>query len=143
MRFQVPQFIEIEDKIFGPLTIKQFIYMAGGAGMSIIFYLFMPLWAALFFIIPIMSFSSALAFYKINNKPFIFVVESGFKYLLNTKLYIWRHQQQEAKKQKELSPATPAAFIPKLSESKLKDLSWSLDTKEAINPVTRDTNKES
>ncbi|MBA3550632.1 PrgI family protein [Patescibacteria group bacterium] len=143
MKFQVPQFIEVEDKIFGPLTIKQFIYMAGGAGMSIIFYLFMPLWLSLFFIIPIMGFSSALAFYKINNKPFIFVVESGFKYFLNPKLYIWRHQQQEAKQQKEVTPATPVAFIPKLSESKLKDLSWSLDTKEAINPVTRDTNKES
>ena len=34
MRFQVPQFIEIESKIFGPLTFKQFIYLAGGGGRN-------------------------------------------------------------------------------------------------------------
>src|SRR3989338_737591 len=27
MQFQVPQFIEVEDKIFGPLTLKQFFYV--------------------------------------------------------------------------------------------------------------------
>ena len=41
MRFQVPQFIEIEDKIFGPLTIKQFIYIAGGAGLCFILFRFL------------------------------------------------------------------------------------------------------
>jgi hypothetical protein len=29
MEYQVPQFIEVEDKIFGPLTWKQFIYWVG------------------------------------------------------------------------------------------------------------------
>jgi len=32
MRFEVPQFIEVEDKIFGPFTWKQFIYLMGGEG---------------------------------------------------------------------------------------------------------------
>ena len=36
MQFQVPQFIEIEDKIIGPFTVKQFIYLVGGAGMDFI-----------------------------------------------------------------------------------------------------------
>src|SRR3989344_2665997 len=34
MEYQVPQFIEVEDKIIGPLTLKQFIYLAGEAGFS-------------------------------------------------------------------------------------------------------------
>ena len=38
MRFEVPQFIEIEDKIIGPLTWKQFIYLAGGVGALLILY---------------------------------------------------------------------------------------------------------
>ena len=42
MQFQVPQFIEIEDKIFGPLTFKQFIYLAGGVGASIVLWLYIP-----------------------------------------------------------------------------------------------------
>ena len=42
MRFEVPQFIEIEDKIFGPLTWKQFIYLAGGAGFGVIAFFLLP-----------------------------------------------------------------------------------------------------
>jgi hypothetical protein len=48
MRFQVPQFIEVEDKIFGPLTVKQFIYLAGGAGLVFILYHFLPTWISIF-----------------------------------------------------------------------------------------------
>jgi hypothetical protein len=141
MRFQVPQFIEVEDKIFGPLTIKQFIYIAGGIGLSVIFYLFVsPFIFALIFIIPVMSFALMLAFYKVNNKPFVVVLEAAFKYLMNPKLYLWRHQN------KVIEPAlgdseTAAAFIPKMSESKLKDLTWSLDTKEPLIPIPRETKK--
>src|SRR3990172_12458701 len=43
MQFQVPQFIEIEDKIFGPLTFKQFIYVAGGAGACYLLWRVLPL----------------------------------------------------------------------------------------------------
>ena len=42
MRFQVPQFIEVEDKIFGPLTFKQFVYVTGGVGLAVILFLFLP-----------------------------------------------------------------------------------------------------
>jgi hypothetical protein len=40
MRYQVPQFIDVEDKVIGPLTIKQFIYLAGGAGMCFVIFHF-------------------------------------------------------------------------------------------------------
>jgi hypothetical protein len=64
MKYQVPQFIEIEDKIFGPLTIKQFLYVAGGAALCFILWNFLPFYISIFFIIPIGSFFLALAFYK-------------------------------------------------------------------------------
>lgn len=137
MRFQVPQFIEVEDKIFGPLTLKQFIYLAGGGGLSFVVYVFLgSVTLSIVPIILIMAISGALAFYKINNKPFVTVVEAAFKYYLGSKLYIWR----KADKQK---PQTTAAevkdaknyasiMVPKISDSKLKDLSWSLDIKESM-----------
>jgi len=34
MRFEVPQFIDVEDKLFGPLTFTQFVYLAGSGGIS-------------------------------------------------------------------------------------------------------------
>ena len=93
MQYQVPQFIEVEDKIFGPLTLKQFIYLAGGAGLSFVIYeIVSSLVLAFIPIVIIMTLSAALAFYKVNNKPFIFLVESAFKYMMSTKLYIWKKE---------------------------------------------------
>ena len=34
MQFQVPQFIETEDKVVGPLTLRQFMYIAGAGAAS-------------------------------------------------------------------------------------------------------------
>ena len=134
MRFQVPQFIEVEDKIFGPLTIKQFIYLVGGAGLSFIAYTFIkPIYISILIILPILGFTLALAFYKINNKPFINVVEASFYYFFNNKLYIWRKVDKKIQ-QKTQDPnriqGGAAIFVPKLSDSKLKDLAWSLDVNE-------------
>lgn len=139
MRFQVPQYIEVEDKLFGPLTFKQFIYVAGGIGICVLLFTFLPKFLALLFSAPVAALAGALAFYKYNDKPFADFLESFFKYATTSKLYVWK---------KEDTPVSPSAapkqgpidqvYVPKLSESKLKDLSWSLDIKENKNPVTED-----
>ncbi len=139
MRYQVPQFIEVEDKIFGPLTLKQFIYVAGGIGASIALYLFLPWYLFTVPILVILGFSLALAFYKINNRPFIFAMESWFNYTLHPKLYIWHKEEQNvALPTAENETEMPTSFIPKLGDSKLKDLAWTLDVRQAENPVTSD-----
>lgn len=135
MRFQVPQFIDVEDKIFGPLTLKQFIYLAGGAGFSFVVYRVLGSFLlAIFPVIIVMAFSAALAFYKINNKPFINVVEAAFKYYFGNKLYIWRKDQNtkvQPKTDEEIKQYA-GVMVPKISDSKLKDLTWSLDIKESM-----------
>jgi hypothetical protein len=136
MRFQVPQFIEVEDKIFGPLTIKQFIYLVGGAGLSFIVYtLIGNLFISIIVILPIMAFAIALAFYKINNKPFINVVEAAFSYILNSKLYVWKKVEKPIEAKKAADNIVADFYVPKLSDSKLKDLTWSLDIKQSANPA--------
>ena len=137
MRFQVPQFIEVEDKIFGPLTLKQFIYLAGGGGLSFLIYVFLnSLLLSAIPIIAIMPVSGALAFYKINNKPLVNVVEAAFKYYIGNKLYIWKKEEkrQPQNTQAALKDAKSYAsiMVPKISDSKLKDLTWSLDIKESL-----------
>ncbi len=134
MRYQVPQFIEFEDKIFGPLTLKQFVYIAGGAGLAFIIYRVLPsIFLSAIPMLLVLTFSAALAFYKVNNKPFITVVEAAFKYLIGTKLYIWK----KVDKKPGNNPAQEAKeyagiMVPKISDSKLKDLTWSLDIKESL-----------
>ena len=137
MRFQVPQFIEVEDKIFGPLTLKQFIYIAGGAGLSFLIYVLLnSLIFAVLPIIAVMSISLGLAFYKLNNKPLINVAEYAFKYYIGNKLYIWK--KEDKPRPKTQADATKDAknfasiMVPKISDSKLKDLTWSLDIKESM-----------
>lgn len=135
MRYQVPQFIEVEDKIFGPLTFKQFAYVAGGASMCFIIYKFVPsIILASMIMVPVGSLSLALAFYKVNNRPFIDTVEAAFKFFLGSKLYIWRRVDKPHEETiKEIAEkAVPTLYVPRLSDSKLKDLAWSLDINETI-----------
>jgi len=136
MHFQVPQFIEVEDKIFGPLTFKQFVYIAGGAGLCFIEWVYSPIkFIAILFIIPTAAFALALAFYKVNSRPFILILEAAFRYLLNNKLFLWKKQPRKKVKAEETAIQTQtqrALTIPKLSESRLKELAWSLDVKETI-----------
>ena len=133
MRFQVPQFIEIEDKIFGPLTFKQFIYIGGGVGICVILFLLLPKFLAILIALPIFLLSAALAFYKVNDKPFINVVEAFVKYTLTNKLYIWKKEPKTKEPNKtEDDKQYASIMVPKISDSKLKDLTWSLDIKESM-----------
>lgn len=142
MRFQVPQFIEIEDKIFGPMTFKQFVYVAGGIGVAVVLFVLLPKFLAILISLPIVAFGAALAFYKINGKPFINVVEAFVKYTLTNKLYLWKKEDRKpVAGQREIKPLDQV-YVPKLSESKLRDLSWSLDIKENVNPTTEDSGSQ-
>ena len=134
MRFQVPQFIEVESKIFGPLTLKQFIYLAGGAGIIFLLYVILPFFLTVLLAIPVAAFSLALAFYKVNNQPFVRVIENALKFFSASRIYIWKKSEPKKKNAKEEQQATqtPQIYVPKLTKSKLKDLAWSLDIKEEI-----------
>lgn len=132
MKYQVPQFIEVEDKIFGPFTFKQFIYLAGGGGVCLSVYKLMPLFWGAFIMIPAVAASLALAFYKPNNRPAIQMLESAFNFFRTTKLYIWRKIDKKPDQKAPIVPVSSSVLVPKISESRLKDLAWSLDINETI-----------
>lgn len=91
MQFQVPQFIDVEDKVFGPFTVKQFVYMVGGAGLSFIAYRIVGSFSvAMIFIAPILGLSFALAFVKIHNREFIEVIQSFVIFTFTNKMYLWK-----------------------------------------------------
>lgn len=136
MRFQVPQFLEIEDKLFGPLTFKQFIYLAGSVGIAVVLFMLLPNFLALLLSTPIVAFGGALAFYRINDKPFIAVVEAFIKFHTTGKLYLWQKEEKVPTAANRAEKPIEQVYVPKLSQSKLKDLTWSLDIKENNNPVT-------
>jgi hypothetical protein len=93
MRFEVPQFIEIEDKIFGPLTWRQFLYLGGGVGMGAVLFFTTPFIIFLIFGLPLALLAGALAFYPVNNRPFSFFLEAIIGYLGGNKLYLWKQKR--------------------------------------------------
>ncbi len=133
MQFQVPQFIEVEDKIIGPLTFKQFVFIAGGFGTAYVLWRVLPLILAAPLIAGVGALAASLAFFQYNGRPFILALENGFYYMLHPKLYLWNN---ERKKKAAIKPVSAAAradlYIPKLSDSRLHELAWSLDIKERI-----------
>lgn len=132
MQFKVPQFIDIEDKIFGPFTFRQFAFLIGGGGIIFVVYKLLPLWIGIFLILPVAGLTVCLVFVKINSKPFIYYLEASFNYLFSSKLYLWK--QRLVKKgdiqDEDVQMPTTISNVPMLSESKLKDLSWSLDVQD-------------
>jgi len=136
MQFKVPQFLDIEDKIFGPFTFSQFVYLAGGGGLCFIIYKLFGFLLGLIPILIILAFSLALTFYRPNNKPLVDMLESALKYAVQDKLYLWKRRkikinpkakEIERKEEEEEEEIIKKHNMHHLGESKLRDLAWSLD----------------
>jgi hypothetical protein len=85
------------------------------------------------FMIPAVVLGLALAFYKVNDRPFIVVMEHALQYFFGNKLYLWKQREIVAPKAPENAAVTASMTtlaVPKLSQSRLKDLSWSLNIKD-------------
>ncbi len=137
-RFTVPQFIEVEDKIFGPLSLKQFVYLLGGGAGLFILYVFLPFVIFIFLGIPLAALAGAFAFLKVNNQPFITVAANAIAYYVGSRLYVWQKPAEPKKRIQELArakeglPTGPMLAVPKISEAKLRTLAWSLDVKRNV-----------
>lgn len=131
-QFQVPQFITIEDKIIGPFTAKQFFYLLAGGGIGIVARITLPSFISIPIIVLVGAFALVLAFLKIQEQPFPAIVKNAIKYAFRPRLYIWRHEEKKGKKL-SVSPTEREVTIratPKLSQSRLTDLAWSLNIKD-------------
>jgi hypothetical protein len=140
MQFRIPQFIDIEDKVFGPFTFKQFGYLLGAIAFAYIFWKLIPY--KLISILFILLFSGtflALAFVKINSRPFADVLESAYKFVIGEKTFIWQKANKEeelakiqAIREREMVKANAKKIESKvITEDKLRELSSKLDILEA------------
>lgn len=132
MKYQVPQFLEIEDKIFGPFTLKQFLYAGAGIAIGFVFWTTFPRFLAILLGAPFVSLFFGLAFWKVNDRPLVVAIEHFFKYLFAPKLYLWKKREKTPEKQAAEVIQRASLDVPKLSNSKLKDLSWGLDIHETL-----------
>lgn len=110
MRFEVPQFIEIEDKIFGPFTWKQFVYLAGGVGLAVVILFTLPLFLFILIGVPAGSLAILLAFYPVNNRPFSTFLEAMLTFYNNTKIYHWHKKATIVYTNKPSEPDRASAY---------------------------------
>ena len=133
MQYPVPQFQDVEDKVIGPLTFKQFVYILGGGGLSYVILMTVPKGLNILLIAIVAGFSLSLAFYKINRQPFINILEAAFYYSIKNKLYLWSHSKPKKKTAKEYNPrAELPVEVPNMGNSQIKDLAWNLDINENV-----------
>jgi len=132
MQFQIPQFTEIEDKVIGPLTIKQFLYLL--AGVLVIFILFKTLNFFVFIIlaIPVAAISFALAFIRINHQPLASTMKNFFRFVKKPDFYIWKKPEpQKTKEEKpllEIIKKEPINRKEKLiHREKLQEIGWRIE----------------
>lgn len=96
MQFRLPQFLDIEDKVFGPFTLRQFAYMLGAVAFAYIFWKLIPIkLVAILFILVFSGTFLALAFVKIHNRPFADILENAYKFVIGGKTYIWQKEKTE------------------------------------------------
>jgi hypothetical protein len=146
MRFVVPQFIDVEDKVVGPLTFKQAAYVVGAGGFGLMLVTSVGFVWGVVLGTPIYALAGALAFVKINNRPFSLALFSMLNYALHKKLYLWKKterpipQSTKLPSETEKDAHTIAHTIQHNTQSRLKELAWTLDTQQTTQRDAFDTN---
>lgn len=90
MQFQVPQFIETEDKIVGPLSLRQFGYLGTAAGISAVLFFVLQTWLWAVISVPVLGAGLALAFAKVNGRPISAYVRALFQSIWSPSVYVFR-----------------------------------------------------
>lgn len=119
MMFNVPQFIDIEDKIAGPLTWRQLLWMIGLGAILLVLFNVLEKGAFYVVAIPTAVLFAALAFYRPNNQPLILYVAYSFMFLFRPKIAVWERPTAHTVKKAE-APVAP-------KETALKDKRVTLD----------------
>ncbi len=130
-RFIVPQFIDAEDKIFGPITVRQFAIVIVGALFIFISYRLSDFALFLTETIIIVFLVVLFAFVKINGATFHMFLLNLIQTLKRPKIRIWKKEYikvAEFRGKDENIKATPYVPKPPLVNRKLSDLSLIIDT---------------
>lgn len=94
-QYKVPQNIDLEDKIVGPFTMKQFAYLMGsGLLIYAIYQVFTPYENGVIYTVvlslPLALLALALTFIKINDRPFEYFIVNFFQFAFSPKKRIWQ-----------------------------------------------------
>jgi hypothetical protein len=136
MQFTVPQFIEHEPKIFGPLTFKQFIFIGSAAAIGFILYftvgkthLFLSLLASAILLLGAL----ALAFVKVNERSLPTIFLNFINFSVAPKIYLWKRKEMPPRMikrtEKIMATKEETPTLKFAEKSRLKKLSTHIETR--------------
>lgn len=146
MQYSVPQFIDIEDKVVGPLTAKQALILILGGAILLVAFKFFNL--AFFLIIAalVVPVSLVLAFYKPRGISALQYVFNYVDFFANPKIYLWQREtdqnayfKRSLQKKQSIDEAEP---IKNVSYNRIRDLAVLLDTSTTAKNLYDDLDKE-
>ncbi len=135
MQFTVPQFIEEEAKVAGPLTFKQLLYLVGPGVIIMFLYFSLAKTNLLAFIVItafLAIFALSFAFLKIGGYSLAVLLKNSFGFLVSSKIYLWKRvvapptiiQKKEGPKKEVIKEPT----LKIVEKSHLRKLSTYIET---------------
>lgn len=133
-QFVVPQFIDVEDKILGPINVRQFITLLVGVGIIVgLYQLLYKLGnsAPAFFVsaFGVLILLIAFSFVRINGRPFHLFLLNFLESFRNPSMRLWNNMAAERiQYRREPPPPAPPPTKQPVTQTNLARLSMLVDT---------------
>jgi hypothetical protein len=130
-QFTVPQFIDVENQIIGPLTTRQFLIMLGGAIIAGISYKLFDFTMFLVILVTVLILVATFSFVKINGRPFHLFLLNVIQTFRQPTTRVWSNQGsivEQAEKTDLVIPSYQAVPPRIYKKSRLAELALIVDT---------------
>ena len=132
-QFVVPQFIDVEDKIFGPITTRQFIILLSAGLLLFIVFKLADIALFIFLAALIGGATLVLAFVKINGQPFHYFLLNIVQTVRRPSRRIWyksfsKAELAESIKSGKIEMVEAVKEVPRVYYNRLRDLSLTVNT---------------
>lgn len=133
MQFSVPQFIDVEDKIVGPFTGKQTIYLICGGGIILLCFTLFNFFFFVITLIIVAPLTLAFVFYRPKGITLAQYLSNILDYVTTNHLYVWRREplitMYKTVQKKHTVREEPMKVV---SRSRIRDLANLLDTSASV-----------
>lgn len=131
-QFTVPQFIDVESKIIGPITTRQFLIIIGAGVIVAISYRIFDFTLFLTVTVVVVLIAAIFSFLKVNGRPFHYFILNLIQTIKRPGTRVWNNRLtifEEIDKTSFVRPVIKVLPKEAYRKSRLAELSLIVDTK--------------